>query len=62
MEARGWSVPYLLRESGLSCDRSSLQRKLTGEQKLSTGEAETLAEVLGCALVWIPDSDEVHTS
>lgn len=62
MESKGWSVPQLLKESRLGCDRSSLQRKLTGEQKLSTNEAEALAKVLGCTLVWIPDTDAVRAS
>ena len=55
MEAKEWSVPRLLKESGLECDRTSLHRKLAGTQKLSTEEAQTLAEVLGCTLVWVPD-------
>ena len=62
MEAREWSVPQLLKASGLKCDRSSLQRKLTGDQKLATEEAERLAEVLGCTLVWVPDTDEAKAS
>jgi len=62
MKTKGWSVPRLLDESGLDCDRSSLQRKLSGDQKLSTEEAEKLAEVLGCTLVWVPDTDEARAS
>lgn len=62
MEMRGWSVPRLLKESGLDLDRSSLQRKLSGFQKLSTEEAETLAECLGCTLVWVPDTDVTRAS
>ena len=58
MESKEWSVPRLLKESGLQCDRSSLQRKLTGAQKLSTDEAERLAHTLGVTLVWVPDTDE----
>lgn len=58
MEARGWSVPRLLKESRFDCDRTSLHRKLAGTQKLSTEEAQQLAEVLSCTLVWVPD-DEV---
>lgn len=46
MVLRGWSVPKLLKESGLKCTRPSLQRKLAGKQKLSTAEAERLACVL----------------
>jgi hypothetical protein len=55
MSKKGWSVPHLLRESRLACDRSSLQRKLTGEQKLSTEEAQRLAETLECVLAWVPE-------
>jgi len=55
LRARQWSVPRLLEESGLTCGRHSLLRKLAGAQKLSTEEAERLATVLGCTLVWLPD-------
>ena len=55
MAKKGWSVPRLLEESGLACDRSSLQRKLTGLQKLSTDEAERLAEVLDSPLAFVPE-------
>jgi len=58
MRAKGWSVPQLLKASHLEIDRSSLQRKLKGEQILSTEEAEQLAAVLGCTLVWVPDEDD----
>lgn len=54
MEGKGWSVPDLLRKSRMRCDRSSLQRKLSGAQKLSTDEAQKLARVLGCTLLWDP--------
>lgn len=37
-------------------------RKLKGEQKLSTEEAQTLAGVLGCTLVWVPDDGEAQAS
>lgn len=62
MVKKEWSVPQLLKESKLKCDRSSLQRKLTGEQKLSTEEAQILAAVLDCTLAWIPDADEARAS
>lgn len=62
LTARGWSVQKLLDESGLECDRSSLQRKLSGDQKLATDEAERLAEILGCTLVWVPSTDEARAS
>jgi len=61
MVKRDWSVPQLLRESGLKCDRSSLQRKLKGEQKLSTEEAQKLAEALECPLAYVPE-DEAKAS
>lgn len=54
MKAKQWSVPRLLAESGLTCGRHSLMRKLSGGQKLSTHEAEALANVLGCTLAWVP--------
>lgn len=57
MVAKGWSVPRLLEESGLECDRTSLHRKLKGEQKLSTEEAQALANALDHTLAWVPDSE-----
>jgi hypothetical protein len=62
MVAKGWSVPRLLLESRLKCDRTSLQRKLTNKQKLSTDEAQCLAETLECVLAWVPDLDEAKAS
>lgn len=61
-KAKGWSVPLLLEKSGLEIDRSSLQRKLSGDQVLTTEEAQNLADVLGCTLVWVADSDEAAAS
>jgi ribosome-binding protein aMBF1 (putative translation factor) len=58
MKAKGWSVPQLLKASRMKIDRSSLQRKLSGDQVLSTEEAQKLAEALGCTLVWVPDEDD----
>lgn len=55
MLAKKMSVPALLKESGLDCDRTSLQRKLSGDQKLFTEEAEKLAAVLDCTLVFVPE-------
>jgi hypothetical protein len=57
MREKRWSIPKLLKESGLGCDRSSLQRKLKGKQKLSTEETEQLARALGCTLAFLPDED-----
>ena len=54
MTGKGWSVPELLKRSGLTCDRTSLYRKLHGEQKLSTEECEQLAQVLGITIAWAP--------
>lgn len=62
MEARGWSFPRLLAESGLKCTRWSLMRKLRGAQKLSTEECQRLAEVLGVTIAWAPDDDEARAS
>ena len=60
-KAKEWSVPELLRRSKLECDRTSLYRKLHGQQKLSTEECERLAEVLGITIAWAPD-DEAKAS
>ncbi len=49
---RGWSVQQLLELSGLSIDRSSLQRKLSGAVPATTEECEALARALGITLVW----------
>lgn len=49
---RGWSVQQLLDKSGLSIDRSSLQRKLAGDVPLTTEECEALAKALDITLVW----------
>jgi transcriptional regulator with XRE-family HTH domain len=46
-ERSGMSVRTLLEKSGLDIDRSSLQRKLHGQQPLRVAEAEALASVLG---------------
>lgn len=44
---KGYTGQRLLEESGLSCDLSSLNRKLNGFQTLDGKEAAKLAEVLG---------------
>jgi transcriptional regulator with XRE-family HTH domain len=46
-EASGWSVRELLDKSGLSIDRSSLSRKLSGQLRTKTEEAEAIARALG---------------
>jgi hypothetical protein len=54
--AKGWSVPELLLRSRLPCDRTSLYRKLHGQQKLSTEECERLAGVLGVTIAFSPSA------
>lgn len=53
--SKGWTMDKLLRESGLRCVRSSLNRKLNGLQKLSTEECEALASVLGVTVAFTPE-------
>lgn len=57
LKAKNWSVPQLLKATKWKIDRTSLQRKLSGDQKLSTEEAEEIAEILGCTLVWVPEEE-----
>jgi transcriptional regulator with XRE-family HTH domain len=49
---KGWSMQELLEKSGLSIDRSSLSRKIRGELRLNTDEAEALASALETTIVW----------
>lgn len=64
-ERSGWSLAELLRRSGLPIDRSTLGRKLLGDNRkgrgrlvrLGTEECEALARALGITLVVSP-SDE----
>lgn len=49
---RGWSVQQLLDKSGLQLDRSTLQRKLTGEVPATDAECEALAKALKTQLVY----------
>lgn len=51
----GWPVQKLLDESGLTCDRSSLHRKLHGEQPASSTELEAMATALGVTLAFVPE-------
>lgn len=51
-EKAGWSTQQLLDKSGLPMDRSSLHRKLRGEQPATAEECEALAKTLGITLVW----------
>lgn len=57
MTAKGWSIPRLLKESGLKCDRTSLQRKLRGKQVLDAEEIQALVNVLEVNVVAIPDGE-----
>lgn len=56
MRQRGWSVPKLLVESGLQCDRTSLQRKLRGTQKLYADEIQKLVNTLGAIVAVVPEA------
>ena len=51
-EESGWSVAELLAKTGLPIDRSSLSRKLKGELRMNTDEAETIASALGVTISW----------
>lgn len=51
-EASGLSVAQLLTQSGLPLERSSLSRKLRGELRMNTDEAEALARVLRHVIVF----------
>jgi hypothetical protein len=53
MEAKGYTYVRLLEESGLSCDLSSLHRKLNGSQGLDAKEGQALAKVLGVRVATI---------
>lgn len=53
----GWTIADLLVRSGIKKDRSSLRRKLIGEQLMSCAEAERLAQVLGVTLAVIPERE-----
>lgn len=49
---QGMSVQQLLEKSGLELDRSTLQRKLTGEVPTTDFECEALARALKIQLVY----------
>lgn len=55
MRAKGWSVPRLLSESGLPCDRTSLQRKLRGKQSLDAKEIQALVDALDATVAAVPE-------
>ncbi len=46
MESKEWSVGRLLRTSRLKCDRSSLHRKLHGNQPITQEELQALVDAL----------------
>jgi transcriptional regulator with XRE-family HTH domain len=48
--ARGDSVQQLLERSGLSIERSVLQRKLRGQARITASECEALARALEITL------------
>ena len=52
LRKKGWTVARLLDESGLTCDRSSLDRKINGRQPLRTEECQAIAAALGQSLAW----------
>jgi hypothetical protein len=56
-EKTGWSIPELLKKSGLNLDRTGLWRKLHGKTGLSFEEAGVLSETFRRAgfrheLIW----------
>lgn len=51
MKNRGWTVGQLHKQSRIKCDRSSLQRKLHGQQGLKTEEIQKLVNALGVAVM-----------
>lgn len=53
-KSSGMSVAELLAKSKLDLDRSSLSRKLHGEQPMRTDEAQVLASVLDATITWPP--------
>lgn len=46
------TVQQLLEKSGLPLERSTLQRKLSGDVPTTTDEIEALAKALDYTLVW----------
>lgn len=52
LREKGWTVARLLDESGLECDRSSLDRKINGRQILRAEECQAIAAALNTQLVW----------
>lgn len=57
MRQRNWSVRQLLEESKLRCDRSSLQRKLKGEQPLDPDEIQALVNALEISVAVVPRNE-----
>lgn len=57
MKQRKWSVKKLLDESGLDMDRTSLQRKLHGEQPLYDHELQALVDALQTTVAAVPSRE-----
>ncbi len=53
MKTRSYTYDRLLKESGLKCDVTSLNRKLNGSQGLEAHEGKALAKVLGVKVAGI---------
>lgn len=51
---RKLSVAELLRRSKLTIDRTSLTRKLKGQQRMYVDEAQVLSNVMVARLTWAP--------
>lgn len=54
-EKSGMTVVALLEKSRLDIDRTSLAKKLKGEIRLNTDEAQVLATILDVTIVWSPE-------
>lgn len=50
----GWSARTLLEKTGLDCDRTSMGRKIRGQQSISAVELEAVARVLGRRIIVQP--------
>lgn len=60
VEDEGWTMARLLHESGLTCDRSSLDRKINGHQLLRTEECQALADALARTVAWTGHASKRH--
>ena len=50
----GWSAVELLRRTKLDCDRTSMGRKIRGQQSVSASELDAIASALGYELIARP--------